>query len=208
MIRLKTAKYKLLILLILLVIGFISSCGTKKKATDVKLDQVSQYQESETLKAAKEKEKRETENSDLKLKEETTHFGDTLKGSVPLDSNGVEVESAGIKFKAAAKPVKDKAGNIKGYTLDFNIAAKPTGKTDKSLELNKTAERSEKSNLKTEYAGEKQQSDKTKIRLEEKETKKGFTIPGWVYALALLIALLAIAVFFKPIITFFKSWKI
>lgn len=208
MIRLRLFKTKLLVFLILLLIGFISSCGVKKKQLREKLKYQEEVNSKSTSLTNEEKRTEASQNSNLSVQTETRQYGDTLKGSQPIDSNGFDLETGGIKLKANIEPVKDKQGNVKGYRLNYNITAKPIAKTNTNSKLNNTATTKEAANIKTQSAKENKATAQATINRDERETYEAFSFPGWVYALLSLIALIAMIIFFKPIINFIKSWKI
>lgn len=206
MIRLKTIRIRLLILCFCVVIGLFPSCGAKKSSIKETVKYQADTSHKATVNINEVKNSQLNQLSNLTVNTETKNYGDSLKGSVPIDSNGVEIESAGIKLNAHLTPVKDVKGNIKGYRLNYNLTAKPTGKTNTNSKLETKANLKEASQIKTQKAEENKVNAKATINRDERETKKAFSFPGWVYALVSLMAILALIIFIKPIIKFIKSW--
>ncbi|MGB4774089.1 MAG: hypothetical protein WBP45_02860 [Daejeonella sp.] len=134
---------------------------------------------------------------------ETQFFGDSLSGNVfvpmPLEVDSTNQgkpeiftgESGGIKYNFQLKPRRTAGGKLTGHDLNFQLAAKPVAKTNIKNETQSAAE-----------MAVTVKSDKTQ---EDSDTRTPWwSPPGWVYGLLLLLVVLAIILFYKQIINYFK----
>ncbi|MFD2961362.1 MULTISPECIES: hypothetical protein [Olivibacter] len=111
----------------------------------------------------------ETKGVDAKTITETKEFGERLSGSIPVkilhsDSSNVVIESKGGKLT-----LSNKGGN-----LNFDLEAKPTSTTNTYNETHLTADSTATSNI--------------NIDQEESDNRKTWSLPPWVWAIAVLIA--------------------
>lgn len=184
-----------LILYVLLLVGFFCSCSIRKKhlseniQTQDKSITKSQFSSVNVTEAQRE------EYTKLIAQTQTFIYSDTLKGSQIMDSGAVVIESSGIKLNA----------HLIGNRLNYTITAKPISKTTTNTQNNINATEKVASKSKTQIAEENTANAQANINRNERETT--FPFPGWVTAIVCIIAIIALVLFFKPIINFIKLWN-
>lgn len=179
-----------------LTIGFFCSCSIRKK----RLTENIQVQNQSTTQSQFSKidltDSQSLQHFNSLAETQTFIYSDTLRGSQIMDSGAVVIESSGIKLNA----------HLIGNRLNYVITAKPVSKTISNTKNNINTTETVVSKSKTQIAEIKKAKAQATINRNERETTKVSPFPGWVLMLLSIIAVIALMLFFKPIINFIKLW--